>query len=159
MKNLADEIEFKGYAAKQKRSEVSGLDRLYYDRNEPYTKNIKQWNNFEPAVTIDKPVAYIIPQAWEKVIGLLKLNRVKLQRLQEDTEIEVELYYIADYKTQPKPYEGHYLHSGVKLNTVKRRLPFYKGRLRSLCRSACEPVHHRDAGASGHRLLFQLELL
>jgi hypothetical protein len=126
-KKLADDIEFKGYAAKQKPSEVSGLDRLYYDRNEPYTKTIKQWNNFEPAMVIDKPVAYIIPQAWEKVIGLLKLNRVKLHRLQQDTEIEVELYYIADYKTQPKPYEGHYLHSGVKLNTVNRQLQFYKG--------------------------------
>jgi zinc carboxypeptidase len=124
---LSDEIEFKGYAAKQKRSEVSGLDRLYYDRNEPYTKTIKQWNNFEPAVAIDKPVAYLIPQAWEKVIDLLKLNRVKLQRLQEDTEIGVELYYIADYKTQPKPFEGHYLHSGVKLITVKQTLQFYKG--------------------------------
>jgi hypothetical protein len=126
-KKLADDIEFKGYAAKQKPSEVSGLDRLYYDRNEPYTKTIKQWNNFEPALVIDKPVAYIIPQAWEKVIGLLKLNRVKLHRLQQDTEIEVELYYIADYKTQPKPYEGHYLHSSVKLNTVNRQLQFYKG--------------------------------
>jgi hypothetical protein len=124
---LADEIEFKGYAAKQKRSEVSGLDRLYYDRDEPYTKTIKQWNNFEPAVVIDKPVAYIIPQAWEKVIDLLKLNKVKLQRLQQDTAIEVELYYIADYKTQPRPFEGHYLHSGVKLNTVKRTLQFYEG--------------------------------
>ncbi|WP_285059734.1 M14 family zinc carboxypeptidase [Pedobacter ginsengisoli] len=124
---LADDIEFKGYAAKQKTSEVSGLDRLYYDRNAPYTKTIKQWNNFEPAVVIDKPVAYLIPQAWEKVIGLLKLNRVKLRRLQQDTEVEADLYYIVDYKTQPKPYEGHYLHSGVKLNTVKQRLQFYKG--------------------------------
>ncbi|HMI04542.1 MAG TPA: M14 family metallopeptidase [Pedobacter sp.] len=124
---LADEIEFKGYTAKQKPSGVSGLDRLYYDRNEPYTKTIKQWNNFEPSVMIDKPIAYIIPQAWEKVIDLLKLNRVKLRRLQENTEIGVELYYIADYKTQPKAFEGHYLHSGVKLNTVKRTLQFYKG--------------------------------
>lgn len=124
---LADEIEFKGYAAKQKRSEVSGLDRLYYDRNEPYTKTIKQWNNFEPSVIVDKPVAYIIPQAWEKVIDLLKLNKVKLQRLQQDAGIEVELYYIADYKTQPRPFEGHYLHSGVKVNTIKRTLQFYKG--------------------------------
>ncbi|MBK7036817.1 MAG: hypothetical protein IPH42_10915 [Bacteroidetes bacterium] len=31
---------FKGYEAKYKTSEVSGLQRLYYDRNEPYEKNI-----------------------------------------------------------------------------------------------------------------------
>lgn len=123
----ADDIEFKGYAAKQKPSEVSGLDRLYYDRNEPYTKTIKQWNTFEPAVVINKPVAYIIPQAWEKVIELLKLNNVRLYQLQEDTAIDVELYYIGDYKTQPNPYEGHYLHSGVKLVPVKSSLQFYAG--------------------------------
>lgn len=29
---------FKGYEAKYKTSEVSGLQRLYYDRNEPYEK-------------------------------------------------------------------------------------------------------------------------
>ncbi|HKG05971.1 MAG TPA: M14 family metallopeptidase, partial [Pedobacter sp.] len=122
-----DEIEFKGYAAKEKPSAVSGLNRLYYDRDEPYTKKIRQWNNFEPAVVIDKPIAYIIPRAWEKVIDLLKLNRVKLQQLKSDAFIAVELYYISDYKTQPKPFEGHYLHSDVKLNTVKQSLQFYAG--------------------------------
>jgi hypothetical protein len=28
------------------------------------------------------------------------------------------MYYIGDYKTPAKPYEGHYLHSGVQLNPV-----------------------------------------
>ncbi|TDQ09413.1 zinc carboxypeptidase [Pedobacter metabolipauper] len=124
---LYDNIEFKGYAAKQKPSEVSGINRLYYDRNEPYTKTIKYWNTFEPAVTISKPIAYIIPQAWEKVVELLKLNRVTVQRLQKDTEIEVETYYIADYKTAAKPYEGHYIHSAVKLNPVNQKIKFYEG--------------------------------
>jgi len=122
-----DEIEFKGYAAKQKPSEVSGLERLYYDRNEPYTKMIRQWNDFEPSVTVDKPVAYIIPQAWEKVIALLKLNRVNMHQLQQNTSIEAELYYILDYNTAAKPFEGHYLHSGVKLNPIKQTLQFYEG--------------------------------
>ncbi|MFM8489233.1 MAG: M14 family zinc carboxypeptidase, partial [Bacteroidota bacterium] len=60
-----DMIEFKGYAAKYKPSEVSGLPRLWYDRSEPYVKQIPYYNHFEPSVTVEKPVAYIIPQAWE----------------------------------------------------------------------------------------------
>jgi hypothetical protein len=120
-------FDFKGYAAKYKPSEVSGLDRLYYDRNEPYTKPIKYWNTFDASTTVNKPKAYIIPQAWSKVVDLLKLNNVKVSTLGADQKIDAELYYIADYKTATKPYEGHYPHSAVKLNPVKESLQYYKG--------------------------------
>jgi hypothetical protein len=122
-----DEIEFKGYTAKYKPSEVSGLDRLYYDRNEPYTKTIKQWNNFEPALTVEKPIAYIIPKAWTKVIALLKLNNVKMHQLKTDTKILLEMYYIADMKTVQKPFEGHYLHSAIKVVPQIQTINCYAG--------------------------------
>ncbi|MDQ8003814.1 MAG: M14 family metallopeptidase [Pedobacter sp.] len=122
-----DEIEFKGYAAKYKPSEVSGLERLYYDRNEPYTKTIKQWNNFEPALTVEKPIAYIIPKAWDKVIKLLKLNNVKVSELKSDVKLETEMYYIADMKTAQRPFEGHYLHSAVKVEPKTQTINFYAG--------------------------------
>lgn len=121
------EIEFKGYAAKKKPSEVSGIERLYYDRSEPYTKKIKEWNTFEPVVTVEKPMAYLIPKAWDKVVELLKTNQVKVSELQEDVIVPIEAYYIADYKTTSKPFEGHYLHSAVQLKTMKQDWQFYKG--------------------------------
>ena len=124
---LADDIEFKGYTAKTKPSEVSGIDRLYYDRGEPYTKSIKSWNTFEPAVSVEKPVAYIIPKAWDKVIALLKLNNVKLATLAKDALLDVESYYIEDFKTTARPYEGHYLHSAVKLKAIKQQVQYYEG--------------------------------
>lgn len=120
-------ITFKGFAAKYKPSAVSGADRLYYDRNDPYTKKIKYWNKFEPQLTVAKPEAYVIPKAWDKVIGLLKLNGVKVQELKEDQELAVDVYYIEDYKTASRPYEGHYIHNNVQLVTKKQTLKFYKG--------------------------------
>lgn len=126
-KSKFDLIEFKGYAAKQKISEVSGQPRLYYDKDAPYTKQIKQWNNFIPTLKVDRPIAYIIPGAWSKVIELLKLNRVRIHELTEDVILPVDSYYITDYKTLSRPFEGHYLHSGVKLDTVYERRNFYKG--------------------------------
>lgn len=120
-------ITFKGFAAKYKPSAVSGADRLYYDRNDPYTKKIKYWNKFEPQFTVAKPAAYVIPKAWDKVIGLLKLNGVKVQELREDQELAVDVYYIEDYKTASRPYEGHYIHNNVQLSTKKQNLKFYKG--------------------------------
>ncbi len=126
-KDLFDSIFFKGYTAKQKPSGVSAEDRLYYDRKAPYKKFIRQWNNYEPAVTVSKPVAYVIPKAWSKVVELLKLNGVVIQQLSADTALNLEMYYIKDYKTMPAPYEGHYIHSAVKLNPVKQTVTFYKG--------------------------------
>ena len=37
------------------------------------------------------------------------------------------MYYIGDYKTPSRPYEGHYLHSNVKLNPVDMKVKFYAG--------------------------------
>ena len=120
-------LSFKGYEAKYKISEVSGLPRLYYDRQSPFEKEIKIWDHFVPYISVDKPLAYIIPQSWQKVIDLLALNRVQMKRLSADTELDADMYYIEDYKTVSLPFEGHYIHSQVKLKTVKQKLKFYAG--------------------------------
>ncbi|MES2269019.1 MAG: M14 family zinc carboxypeptidase [Bacteroidota bacterium] len=122
-----DTITFKGYAAGYKTSDVSGLKRLYYDRNSPYTKLIKFYNTYKASATADKPVAYIIPQAWGKVIDLFKLNKVSMSRLAHDTTLSLQMYYIGDYKTPAKPYEGHYIHTNVALNPVDANVKFYEG--------------------------------
>ncbi len=121
-------IPFKGYQAGYKPSDISGFNRLYYDRSKPYTKEIKYYNTYKPTLTADKPIAYIIPQAWGKIIDLFKLNKVAMRRLKHDTTLTVQTYYIADYKTGTRPYEGHYLHNSVKLNTINdNRVKFYEG--------------------------------
>jgi len=122
-----DTITFKGYEAGYKTSDVSGLKRLYYDRNKPYTKVIKFYNTYKTTVTADKPLAYIIPQAWGKVIDLFKLNGVKMQQLAHDTTLNLQMYYFGDIKTPTRPFEGHYLHSSVQLNPVDMPVKFYAG--------------------------------
>ena len=122
-----DKIPFMGYAAKYKPSEVSGLERLYYDRSAPYTTKLNYYNEFKPSTTVQKPVAYIIPFAWREVIERLKTDKVEMKQLKRDTTLQVETYYITDYKTSPRAYEGHYLHTDVKVE--KRTMPrqFLKG--------------------------------
>lgn len=39
----------------------------------------------------------------------------------------VEAYYIDDYKTRMRPYNGHYLHYDVVLRTESQELQFQKG--------------------------------
>lgn len=126
-RSVYDSIEFKGFTAKQKPSEVSGANRLFYDRNEPFTKRIKYWDNFEPSLSVTKPIAYVIPKAWDKVINLLKLNNVKMKQLVANEKLNLQMYYIGDMKTGTRPYEGHYQHSGVNLNAVVQDVQFYEG--------------------------------
>ena len=122
-----DKVTFMGYAAKYKPSEVSGLTRLYYDRNAPYTTKLNYYNEFKPSTTVEKPVAYIIPFAWREVINRLKTDKVEMKQLKRDTTLQVETYYITDYKTTPRPYEGHYLHADVKVEKRTMSRQFLKG--------------------------------
>ena len=121
-----DTINFKGYEAKYKPSEVSGLPRLWYDKSAPYEKQIPYYNHFKPSLTVEKPAAYIIPQAWENVIERLKINGVEMEHLSEEVELETETYFIKDFKTR-NAWEGHYYHSAVILDKRKIRRSFNKG--------------------------------
>lgn len=123
----ADSFLFKGFQSGYKPSEVSGQNRLYYDRTKPYQKNIPWFKKYEPTLRVKTPQAYLIPQAWQKVIDLLQLNGVKLERLKKDTVLNVEMYHIVDYKTATKPYEGHYLHSQVAVKAQQQAVQFYAG--------------------------------
>jgi hypothetical protein len=118
-----EQIPFKGYEAKYKPSEVSGLPRLWYDRSAPYQKEIPYYNQFFPSVTVEKPYAYIIPQAWEHVIERLKINGVEMTPLEKQVELETETYFIGDFKTR-NAWEGHYYHYGVKLEKKSMKRSF-----------------------------------
>src|SRR5258706_1887590 len=120
-------IIYKGYTAGHKPSEISGLQRLYYDRSKPFEKQVPIYNYYKPQTIIQKPQAYIIPQGWWKVIDLLKLNKVEMRQLKKDTVIEVEVYHIDDYKTTARQYEMHHANSEVKISKSVQRIKFRKG--------------------------------
>ena len=59
------------------------------------------------------PSAYVIPQGWHRVIELMKLNGVKMQRLHKAATVPAGVYHIDGVKTRSSPYEGHYFHDEV----------------------------------------------
>ncbi|MBA9075460.1 M14 family metallopeptidase [Rufibacter quisquiliarum] len=123
----AETIQFRGYEARYKPSAVSGQERLYYDRKAPFTRPVKFFDTFRPTVTVTKPVAYLIPQAWGEVVERLQQNQVELKRLTRDTVLTPEVYYITDYKTGQRPYEGHYLHTDVQVRKTQMPIRYYAG--------------------------------
>lgn len=122
-----DMIDFMGYETGFITSGVTGMQRMFYDHTKPFTKKIKFYNTFKPTSMVKKPLAYIIPHGWFEVIDRLKLNGVQMQMLQHDTDIQVEYYRIADYKSYPRPYEKHHINYAVSLQTETASLHFLKG--------------------------------
>jgi hypothetical protein len=121
-----DSILFKGYAAKYKASEVSGLPRLWYDRSEPWQRKVVHYRHLRPVLEVNKPAAYVIPQAWVEVIERLERNGVQLRRLSADVELDCEHYVLGDFKTR-NAWEGHYFHYGLKVDKKTLKRGYRKG--------------------------------
>lgn len=122
-----DSLLFKGFEAGYSPSHIHGDDRLYYDHEKPYSKEVPFHNNYNEALLVKKPSYYIIPQAYQRIITLMALNGVEMEPLEKDEVVDAQMYYITDFKTVERPYEGHYLHSDVTLKTVTLTMQFYKG--------------------------------
>jgi len=109
-----DSLKFMGYKAGYKPSEVSGIDRLYYDHDSTFTKTIPYYNHYKAIKTMDKPTAFYIPKAWEKVVERLKWNGVEVIELDKAVEVKGAYYRIENYETVSNPFEGHYLHYNIE---------------------------------------------
>ena len=122
-----DSILFKGYHAHKKPSNVTGQMRMYYDHNDTYEQYVPYYDQYNPTVVVKKPSYYIIPQGYEEVIRRLQWNGVRIRRIPKDTVISADFYYIKDYQTRDRPYESHYLHYNVVLDSKVLDRQFYRG--------------------------------
>ncbi|WP_295178874.1 M14 family metallopeptidase [uncultured Christiangramia sp.] len=119
--------DFKGYEAENIASEVTGGERLKYDDNKKFTKEIEYYDNFKVTEEVEIPRAYVIPQGWWQVVDRLRMNNIKMESFDRDTLIQVEVYKIEDYDTSKNPYEGHYPHQNTKVSKSTEEVHFRKG--------------------------------
>ena len=120
-------LNFKGYEGEFIESKITGSQRLKYNRNKPFTKEVVYKNYFKPKIEVTVPRGYIIPQGWHNVIDLLKLNKIEMKRIESDTSIVVESYKISNYETRKNAYEGHYPHYKTQLISTTEEIAFRKG--------------------------------
>jgi len=123
----ASTLNFKGFEGTMTRSEVTGQNRLKYDRNKPFSKDVIYQNHFKSKAEVVIPKAYVIPKGWWNVIELLKINNVEMTQFQKDTTLQVETYRIADYQTRNQAYEGHYQHYSTQITASTDKLTFQQG--------------------------------
>ncbi len=124
---IVEHIPFKGYEAEWIDSEITGAKRIRYDRSRPFTRPVPYYRAYNSTLTVRAPEYYIIPQAWHEVIHRLRINGVVINRFEKDTLLSVEAYYIEDYKSRNRPYNGHFLHYDISLRTENQQLQFYEG--------------------------------
>jgi hypothetical protein len=122
-----DSLLFKGYDIDTKKSDITGKERIVFNHNKAYSRNIPFASNYLPSDSIVKPRAYIIPQAWQEVIERLQLNGIDMQELKSDSVVKAEAYYIENYQTGKNPYEGHYLHSKITTRKEQQEIKCLKG--------------------------------
>ena len=124
-----DLIPFHGYESSYKPSKVTGFDRLYYDRDKPWSKEIPVYSYYMPSLQVVKPAYYVLPQAWVEVIERLKLNNIEFVLLPNDTVLTGEMYFIKDVGNPSEPYNGHFVHSKIEVEKVTKTKKFYTGDL------------------------------
>ena len=120
-------LQFKGYEASQIPSEVTGQQRLKFDRDKPFTRDVTYHNIFAPLASITIPEAYIVPKGYWNVLDLLKQNKIHYETIQRDTIIKAQVYHIKDYKTFQNPYEGHYPHYSTQVEATTENVEVKKG--------------------------------
>lgn len=122
-----ENLLFKGYEATYKTSDIHGQDRLYYDRKKSYEKEIPFMNSYQEKLSVKIPSAYVIPQAYDNIVSLMKLNGVQIKSIEQDQIVSAEQYYITDFETVELPYEGHYLHRNVTIRSHQNSIKLRKG--------------------------------
>ncbi|CAM1348519.1 M14 family metallopeptidase [Tenacibaculum crassostreae] len=121
-------LNFKGYEGNMIDSKVTNRKRLFYDRSQPYNKEINYYNNYVSTKEITIPKAYILEQGWHTIVERLKNNKIEFTRFKKDTILTVEVQHIKNFETRKMAYEGHYLHYNTEVTTTtNQQIQFSKG--------------------------------
>ena len=118
---------FKGYEGEMTPSSITGANRLKYDRNKPFTKDITYYNYFKARDSVIIPSAYVIPKGYWNIVKLLDDNDIRVTEIRKDSIIDAEVYRIKNYETVRNPFEGHYLHYNTQVETSNEKVTMLEG--------------------------------
>jgi Zinc carboxypeptidase len=98
-------LRLKAVEFRVERSDVSGADRVVYG-DKPVELTVPFFNEAKPTVTVAPPLSYVVPPQWQKVIEVLALHGLRLQRLAEPATLEVESYRFTEVRWSQGSFEG-----------------------------------------------------
>ena len=120
-------LPFKGYEMGKVKSEVSGQEVLYYNKEKKKDIEIPYYREYIPQNEVVVPDYYILPQCYREVVKRLIMNGVELTELKNDSIVMGEMYTIDNMNSLKSPYEKHFLHDHIHVSSKKEKVKYYKG--------------------------------
>ena len=117
-----DKLLFKGYAHTKMKSEITGLGRLKYHQDKPYEKKVPYFKTYVAKDSVVVPKAYFVGGQCTEIIDRLKANNVEMSIVEKPVNLSTKQLRVSSFENGNKPYEGHYLHTKIESQTVKRPL-------------------------------------
>jgi len=100
-------VEFRGYKYTRELSAVSGTMAVSYS-HEPWNATLPLGTGAKITTWTTPPAAYIIPQQWTEVIGVLAAHDVEMHRTTAAWTGQVGRYRCAGMEWQEHPFEGRH---------------------------------------------------
>ncbi len=122
-----DSVLFKGFEHSFPINETTNLKRLFYDRSKPYERFIPNFCHSIAKDSVVVPEFYVVGAQEKETILRLKANTIQFQTLAKDSLMELTVSVVADYKSNSKPYEGHFKHREIQIKQKKVDIKLKKG--------------------------------
>jgi hypothetical protein len=124
---IKDSILFKGFEHSFPTNETTNLKRLFYDRIKPYERYIPHYSKSTAKDSARIPTFYVVGAQEKATINRLLANNIKFQTLKSDSLIELTVSIVSDYKSNSKPYEGHFKHREIQIKQKTLEMRLKKG--------------------------------
>ncbi|HYX26841.1 MAG TPA: M14 family metallopeptidase [Thermoanaerobaculia bacterium] len=102
----ADRIRFPVYAGETKTSVVSGQPLLLFHRGEVREIEVPWIHQARIVKSLPRPRGYLVLPGWPQIEARLRGHALKVERLMQPAEIEVESMRVAQPRYAPAPYQG-----------------------------------------------------
>ncbi len=120
-------LNFEGYEGEMIPSLITGQNRLKYNKQKPFTKEVTYYDYFKPMNEVSIPKAYVIPGGYRDIALILKSNNIDFKQLKKDSTFTAEVYHIDTYETRKQAYEGHYLHYNTSVKSTTQEVTIATG--------------------------------
>ncbi|HEX3552106.1 MAG TPA: M14 family metallopeptidase [Thermoanaerobaculia bacterium] len=117
----ADRIRFPVYAGETKTSVVSGQPLLLFHRGEVREIEVPWIHQARIVKSLPRPRGYLVLPGWPQIEARLRGHALKVERLMQPVEIEVESMRVTQPRYAPATYQGLTRVTPQVTRTVERR--------------------------------------
>lgn len=120
-------VDYLGWERDTIKSDLSGANWVRHRYDKPKTYHIPLFTKHVPTVTVKVPKAYILMPQYANIAEILELNGLKLTRLEEAKEVEVETYRYTGGTLATRPSENRVPVVKCNYTTQTEKLVYPKG--------------------------------